>query len=66
MERGILTTFGQIEEIMKALCQSENIYKIAMPIIGCGLDRLEWDKVSRIIKDVFQEEDIEILVCRKE
>lgn len=51
---------------MKALCQSENIYKIAMPIIGCGLDRLEWDKVSRIIKDVFQEEDIEILVCRKE
>ena len=51
---------------MKALCQSENIHKIAMPIIGCGLDRLEWDKVSRIIKDVFQEEDIEILVCRKE
>ena len=51
---------------MKALCQSENIHKIAMPIIGCGLDRLEWDKVSRIIKDVFQEKDIEILVCRKE
>ena len=51
---------------MKALCQSENIHKIAMPIIGCGLDRLEWNKVSKIIKDVFQEEDIEILVCRKE
>ena len=50
---------------MKVLCQSENIHKIAMPIIGCGLDRLEWDKVSRIIKDVFQEEDVEILVCRK-
>ena len=51
---------------MKILCWSENIHKIAMPIIGCGLDRLEWDKVSRIIKDVFQEKDIEILVCRKE
>ena len=51
---------------MKALCRSENIHKIAMPIIGCGLDGLEWDRVSRIIKDVFQEEDIEILVCRKE
>ena len=51
---------------MRGLCRSENIHKIAMPIIGCGLDRLEWDKVSRIIKDVFQEEDIEILVCRKE
>ena len=23
---------------MKDLCQSENIHKIAMPIIGCGLD----------------------------
>ena len=51
---------------MKVLCRSENIHKIAMPIIGCGLDRLEWDKVSRIIKYVFQKEDIEILVCRKE
>ena len=49
---------------MKGLCRSQNIHKIAMPIIGCGLDRLEWDKVSKIIKDVFQGEDIEILVCR--
>ena len=43
---------------------SENIHKIAMPIIGCGLDGLEWDRVSRIIKDVFRGEDIELLVCR--
>ena len=49
---------------MRGLCRLQNIHKIAMPIIGCGLDRLEWDKVSRTIKDVFQEEDIEILVCR--
>ena len=42
------------------------IDKIAMPLIGCGLDGLEWDKVSEIIKYVFQEDDIEILVCRKE
>lgn len=51
---------------MRGLCRSQNIHKIAMPIIGCGLDGLEWDRVSRIIKYVFQEEDIEILVCRKE
>ena len=38
--------------------------KIAMPLIGCGLDRLEWNKVSDIIKDVFNDTDIEILVCR--
>ena len=39
--------------------------KIAMPIIGCGLDRLQWDKVSEIIKEVFENTDIEILVCRQ-
>ena len=38
--------------------------KIAMPIIGCGLDRLNWDRVSEIIKDVFKNTDIEILVCK--
>lgn len=39
--------------------------KIAMPIIGCGLDRLQWDMVSEIIKEVFKNTDIEILVCRQ-
>ena len=38
--------------------------KIAMPVIGCGLDRLECSKVSDIIKDVFSDTDIEILVCK--
>ena len=42
-----------------------NITKIAMPIIGCGLDKLEWDKVSEIIKEVFNDTDIEILVCKQ-
>ena len=39
--------------------------KIAMPVIGCGLDRLEWSKVSEIIKEVFECTDIEILVCKQ-
>ena len=46
-------------------CLHNDIKKIAMPIIGCGLDRLQWDKVSEIIKDVFKDTDIEILVCRQ-
>ena len=46
-------------------CIFSNITKIAMPLIGCGLDRLQWDKVSEIIKDVFKDTDIEILVCRQ-
>lgn len=39
--------------------------KLAMPRIGCGLDRLEWSKVKVIIEEVFADTDIEILVCVK-
>lgn len=59
------TILGALSE-MKVLCWFKKIHKIAMPLIGCGLDGLEWDKVSKIIKFVFHKEDIEILVCRKE
>ena len=38
---------------------------IAMPFIGCGLNRLEWCKVSEIIKEVFEYTDVEILVCKQ-
>lgn len=37
--------------------------KISMPKIGCGIDRLNWDKVREIIKDVFKDTNIEICVC---
>lgn len=50
-------------EIMKNVCIEKQIKKVAMPIIGCGLDRLKWDKVSKIINEVFNDIDIEILVC---
>ena len=50
---------------MKDLCNEIHVKKIAMPIIGCGLDKLEWGKVSGIIKDVFKDTDIEVLVCKR-
>lgn len=40
-----------------------NIYKLAMPKIGCGLDKLSWSKVETIIKEVFNDLDIEIIIC---
>lgn len=52
-------------EMMRKLALKNNVKKIAMPIIGCGLDKLKWNKVSEIIKDVFKNTDIEILVCKK-
>ena len=56
----------QALEMMKRVCIANGIRKVAMPKIGCGLDRLEWKKVSETIKDVFKDVDIEILVCVKD
>lgn len=50
-------------EDMKLLMENEHIHKVAMPKIGCGLDRLNWDDVAPMIQDIFQDTDIEIMVC---
>ena len=41
----------------------EGVTKIAMPKIGCGLDRLEWEDVKPMIQEVFDDTDVEILIC---
>lgn len=52
------------EELVKEYgLQKPLITKLAMPKIGCGLDKLQYDKVKTIIEDVFADTDIEILVC---
>ena len=48
---------------MKEIVIMNNIKFIAMPKIGCGLDRLQWDKVKEIIINTFKDIDLEILVC---
>lgn len=40
-----------------------DVKKLGMPCIGCGLDKLEWDKVSEIIKNIFADTELEITVC---
>lgn len=44
-------------------CKDLGIKYLAMPKIGCGLDKLNWDKVSRMIQEIFCDLDIEILIC---
>ena len=51
-------------EICVLVCGEFNIKKIAMPLIGSGLDKLQWSKVTKIIQEVFEDTDIEILVCK--
>jgi len=46
--------------------EQEGIYKIVMPKIGSGLDRLQWPRVREIIHEVFENfDEAEILVCYK-
>lgn len=61
-------TYGTLRQ---ALCRMRNmslamgVKRIAMPMIGCGLDKLSWEKVRSIIKEVFADTEIEILVVKK-
>lgn len=48
---------------MKNYALVKNIDTIAIPHIGCGLDQLQWSEVSKIIKEVFNNTDIKIIVC---
>lgn len=39
------------------------IEAIAMPLIGCGVGKLKWPIVRALVKDIFEDTDIDILVC---
>lgn len=49
----------------KEICVEDEIKYLAMPKIGCGLDRLQWSLVRENIKGIFDDTDIEIIVCVK-
>ena len=48
---------------LKTLCLEQNIKKLVMPKIGCGLDKLQWNTVKENIIKIFTDPDIEILIC---
>lgn len=59
-------TYETMQRAIDSLCicaKNARVTELAMPMIGCGLDRLVWDKVSEIIQRRFMNEDFNILVC---
>ena len=62
-QKPTLASLKEALQDMKLLIGEEKIKRIAMPRIGCGLDRLNWDDVSAMIQEVFGDLDIEIMVC---
>ena len=54
-----------LQKSLEALCthvMSNGMRKLAIPRLGCGLDKLQWDKVSKLIENIFSKSDIEITV----
>lgn len=37
--------------------------QLIMPKIGCGLDKLMWKNVKNIIKEVFDDTELDIVIC---
>lgn len=50
-------------EMREKISKDKNVKKLVMPKIGCGLDRLSWDKVEPMVQEIFKNLDIEIVVC---
>lgn len=61
-EKPTLTTIESALMHMKEIAEEKNIYKIAMPRIGCGLDRLDWMEVKQIIINIFMATDFDIRI----
>ena len=58
-------TYESLEQslvFMRNHAIEHNVHEIAMPKIGCGLDLLNWEDVSNLIKKVFRETNIKITV----
>ena len=64
MPQGVyLNNLSECFILVKQVMLERNIKKLAMPKIGCGLDRCSWMEVESIILDVFDGTDIDITVC---
>jgi O-acetyl-ADP-ribose deacetylase (regulator of RNase III) len=48
---------------MRDMCVEKGVGRLAMPRLGCGLDRLPWPSVRDAVKKEFFETDVEVLVC---
>lgn len=57
-----LETLRQSLDDLRGQALERGLLRLAMPKIGCGLDKLQWEDVRGIIKDVFGKDEIEILI----
>jgi hypothetical protein len=47
---------------MSAICNKNGITKVSMPVIACGLDRLEWKYIKDMIEKAFKDSKVQITI----
>jgi len=58
-------TYDSLRSSVKAMvvhCQENQVKAISMPLIGCGLDKLEWPKVKTMLDEEFRNTNITVTV----
>lgn len=58
-------TYQDLQLSLRAMqehCRMNKVQELSMPKIGCGLDQLNWDRVTDMIKNVFKDTDISITI----
>ncbi len=58
-------TMKSLRSCLEKMCKhavEEGIDIISMPRIGCGLDKLKWNEVEKLLHEVFSESNIKIKV----
>lgn len=57
-----LESLRQALEDFREQAVERGITKVAMPKIGCGLDKLQWKDVRKIIQGVLKDTDLDVFV----
>ena len=59
-------TYDSLRESLKMMKEYLDFIganKLAIPMLGCGLDKMQWTQVESILRDVFADTDVDIVVC---
>lgn len=58
-----LSTLSSALTNMRGYMAHRSQKKLALPMIGCGLDQMNWDDVKVLIEKVFSMTDVDIAIC---
>jgi O-acetyl-ADP-ribose deacetylase (regulator of RNase III) len=58
-------TYDDLQRSLEMLCtqmREHGVTRLSIPRLGCGLDKLEWPRVRKLIEKVFEHESVHICV----